>query len=173
MRRTYRKSAPEKSQWSKYQWYLLHWENFWYVFYVDFYVRCDGRTSSEAPTAWNLCHGRHFFHAIGRKKRNRKKKKREKKRKKKGKEKGREKRETQFQASSNSSSRAAKVTDVFRSRCDKKGHFGLQTLLNCFNKINILLAVALKPSIQHLWDLVLFDSSDWKNVSTCIITIMQ
>ena len=114
--------------------------------------------SLEGVFQYLVC--RHFFHAIGRKKRKRKKKKREKKRKKKGEEKGREKRETLFQASSNSSSRAAKVTDVFRSRCDKKGHFGLQTLLNCFNKINILLAVALKPSIQHLWDLVLFDSSD-------------
>ena len=88
-----------------------------YVFYVEFYVRCDGQTPDEAPTAWNLCRNRHFFHAFGREKRKRKKKKERRKRR--GKKREEEKRETLFQVSSNSGSRAAKVTNVFVALCQK------------------------------------------------------
>ena len=132
-----------------------------YVFYVEFYTRCDGQTLDEAPTAWNLCRDWHFFHAVGRKKRKRKKKKREKKGKKKGKEKGREERETLFQVRSNSSSRDAKVTDVFRSRCDKKkGTSAFKPFSTASTRSISCLQWHLKPSIQHLWDLAPFDSSD-------------
>ena len=87
-----------------------------YVFYVGFYVRCDGQTPDEAPIAWNLCHFWHIFHAIGRKERKKETEKEKKKRKKKEERKGEKERETLFQLSSISRSRPRRrLTRVARA----------------------------------------------------------